>query len=226
MLKRLATMISTALLASIVGHGPAMSAEDDLAFWSLARYQHRFSDVWGAEMQAEVRFNDDISQLDEVLLKPSLRYYFLDKYSLSLGYKHVEKKLGSNEHDIWQELHLEYPSGLFGFHHQFRMEERFINGISGMIPRLTLKSNVSHPLSDDVYLAFWEAAFFNLADKGEGPVSGFEQNRVYGGIGFKLSKAVKLEFGYLWGYERKRTGPNESNHVLQFQLLINTDSRN
>jgi hypothetical protein len=30
--------------------------------------------------------------------------------------------------------------------------------------------------------------------------------------------------GYLWQYERKRTGPDESNHILRLRFLMDSKS--
>jgi hypothetical protein len=71
------------------------------------------------------------------------------------------------------------------------------------------------PLSTLFYFALSEAFRFNLLDKGTGPVSGFEQNRLYAGFGVHASKYLRVELGYLWRYELERTPPNKSDHVIR-----------
>lgn len=61
-----------------------------------------------------------------------------------------------------------------------------------------------------------------LAALDTGPVDGFEQSRLYFGVGRKMTKKLKVEVGYLWNYQCEREGPNLSNHVLRLQFLIDT----
>jgi len=53
-------------------------------------------------------------------------------------------------------------------------------------------------------------------------VDGFEQSRLYFGVGRKMPRKLKVEVGYLWNYQREREGPDLSYHVLRLQFLINT----
>ena len=54
-------------------------------------------------------------------------------------------------------------------------------------------------------------------------MQGFEQNRLYFGVGHRLGLA-KVELGYLWRYERNRNGLDASDHVIRVQLLFDTRS--
>jgi hypothetical protein len=92
------------------------------------------------------------------------------------------------------------------------------------VPRLRYLIHVSHPLgdSDKYYWAAQEAVRFNAASKDTGPVDGFEQSRLYFGVGRKVTRKMKIEVGYLWNYQRKREGENLSNHVLRLQFLVDT----
>jgi hypothetical protein len=48
------------------------------------------------------------------------------------------------------------------------------------------------------------------------------EGQPHAGVGFRANRRLKLEVGYLWQYERQRIGPNESNHVLRMQFLIDS----
>jgi hypothetical protein len=69
------------------------------------------------------------------------------------------------------------------------------------------------------------AVRFNLDNKGEGPVSGFEQSRIYAALGRHFGDHVQFECGYLWRYEEERDGDDRSDHAIHFQLLINTKAK-
>ena len=94
--------------------------------------------------------------------------------------------------------------------------------LSGVIPQLRYLIHAKVPLDRTFYLSFSEVVRYNLTDKGEGPVAGFEQNRVYAGIGFNAGKRARIGFGYLWRYQREPVGPDKSDHVLRLQFLLTT----
>jgi hypothetical protein len=217
--------VAAALLACVT-FAPlsAQSAEQDLNLWSVFSIHHEFDDRWAASFQTEVRAQDDISEMDAVILKPGAYYAFSKVVSLGVGYKWQDKFGEANEHDLWQELYVNHALGDFRLGHQFRMEERFIGDVDGAIARLRYLFHVDHPINEKWYLAASEAIRFNLNDQGEGPVQGFEQNRAYFGVGRRVG-TLNVELGYLWRYERERTGPDASDHVIRFQFHFDTKAR-
>jgi hypothetical protein len=221
-------LLPVLMLVFLLASGRAVAADDDLQFWFPVQVVHPFGDSWTVSMQAEVRLQDDISEFDELVLKPALNYHFNEHWALSLGYKYIDKYDASNEHDIWQELHYNWACKKWSGGHQVRLEERIIDGIDGVLPRIRFLSHIAHPLGDsDWYGTGWGAVRFNLDDKvdssGGGPVSGFEQVRLFAGLGKHLGENTKAEFGYLYRYERERTSPNKSDHVIHLQMVFHTD---
>jgi hypothetical protein len=161
-----------------------------------------------------------------LVCKPAINFHFNETWAFSNGYKYIDKHHGSNEQDIWQECHYNktFDDLVTGF--QVRLEERFIDDLSGVIPRLRLLQHVSHPIGDTpLYLTGFGAVRFNLDDKGEGPVSGFEQSRLYAALGRHIGNQTLFEVGYLWRYEEERDGDDANDHVIHFQLVLNTKAK-
>jgi hypothetical protein len=212
--------IAWALLTCV---SSAKAADDDFQMWVPVQIVHPFGEEWAASMQAEVRLKDDISEFSELVLKPALHYHFEESWVFSAGYKFIDKHEESNEHDPWQEIGLSKTFDDLVTGYQVRIEERLIEDIDGVIPRLRLLAHFSHPIGDSPhYLTGFGAVRFNLDDKGEGPVSGFEQSRVSVALGHHIGDRVQFEVGYLWRYEEERTGEDQSDHVIHFQLILNT----
>jgi hypothetical protein len=203
----------------------AGQAQQDLQLWNLADLQHSFDDRWRSSFQWEIKFADDISEFSELILKPAGTFNFSPKTSVGLGYTYQVKHNDPNEQDIWQELHHTLPIKDVSLTNQFRLEERFLDSISGIIPRLRYLVQAKHPLGSTKYLVASEAIEFNLVDKGQGPVGGFEQNQVYVAIGFKWGKYTRIETGYLWKYERRRDRDDASDHVIRLRFLFGTRGR-
>jgi hypothetical protein len=213
-------------LTLLAAPGTASAFESDvqqkLALWSLAFVNHEYDEHWSTSFQTEVRVKDEVTTLDEAIFKPGGYYRFNDWLELGIGYKYIYKNDGANQNVPWQELYVTHPFQVFGFTHQLRLEERFVQGISGTIPRLRYLIHTTTPLSPLFYFALSEAFRFNLVDKGTGPVSGFEQNRLYAGFGVHASKHLKVELGYLWRFELERDRASKSEHVIRVQLLFAT----
>jgi hypothetical protein len=202
---------------------PASSADQDLQQWSLVFVNQDFGERWAASFQIENRMSDNASEFNELILKPGGYYSFTPELKLGVGYKHQKKNNQHNEEDIWEELF--YTPGDwrgFSWTHQVRLEQRYIGGVSGTIHRLRYLVHAARPFASNPnrYFAASQATRFNLNGQGEGPVQGFEQNRLYFGVGFKTTPRLNIEFGYLWRYERQRDGSNLSDHVIRLQFLL------
>jgi hypothetical protein len=212
-----------AALTLLLGTREAQSADDDLQLWFPVQIVHPFGEDWSASFQTELRLQDDISEFGELVFKPALNYHFDSTWALSVGYKYIDKYQDANEQDLWQEGHFNKDLGDLVTGFQVRLEERFIKDIDGAIPRLRLLEHLSYPIGDSpYYLTGFGAVRFNLDDKGEGPVSGFEQSRIYAALGRHIGNHVQFEAGYLWRHEEERSGDDRSDHAIHFQLIYNT----
>lgn len=221
--RRWLRLVAIVLLTGLFGIQEAESSEPDLQLWMPVQLIHPVGEKWAVSMQAEPRLQDDISEFSQLVLKPALNYHFNETFAFSVGYKWIDKFEDANENDIWQELHInkKFDDLVTGL--QFRLEERFINDIEGGIARLRILQHLSHPIGDGPnYLTGFGAIRFNLNDKGTGPVSGFEQSRIYTALGTHLGNHAQFEVGYLWRYEFERTGSDLNDHAVHFQLVYNT----
>ena len=144
------------------------------------------------------------------------------------GYKWVDRNSTTldDEHALWQELHYKRLFADLSSGFQVRLEERFIQGVDGALPRLRLMQHLSHPIGESRnYVTGFGAIRLNLDEKGDGPPSGLEQTRILFGLGRHIGERIQLEGGYLWQYERERLVENESNHVLRLFLVFNTRAK-
>jgi hypothetical protein len=220
------SVITLALLMVLSFAIPAQSADPDIQLWFPIQLIHPVDEHWELSMQVEPRLENDISDFSQLVYKPAVNYHFNRTFAFSAGYKYIDKYHGSNEQDIWQETHCNKKFDDLATGFQIRLEERFIDDISGVIPRLRFLQHLSHPLGESPnYLTGFGAIRFNLDDKGEGPVSGFEQSRLYTALGRHIGDHVQFECGYLWRYEDERSGTDRSDHAIHFQLLINTKAK-
>jgi len=189
---------------------------------------HQFDSPWAASFQAENRLADNMTSFDELILKPAGYYRLNPVWNLGAGFKYQKKADRANERDIWQEVFITPESSTrFEWLHQIRLEQRFVGGVDGVIPRLRYLLHVKHPLgtSGKRYLVAQNATRFNLASNDTGPPDGFEQNRLYFGVGFHPLPTMRFEIGYLWRFQRQRELSDTNDHVLRLQFLFDTKSR-
>ena len=219
-------VVSFLALVSMIGAPPVGSAEPDLQLWVPVQLIHPVGKKWAVSIQAETRLQDDISEFSQFVLKPAVNYHFNDRFALSVGYKWIDKFEQANENDFWQEFHIirRVDDLVTGF--QIRLEERFINERDGVIPRVRFLEHLSHPIGEGPnYVTGVGAVRFNLSSNGTGPVSGFEQSRLYAALGRHFGKRTQFEVGYLWRYEQERSEPDRSDHAIHFQLIYNTRAK-
>jgi hypothetical protein len=212
-----------ACLVAETGVAQDYGVNTDLQSWNTVRITHPIDEKWSVALQNEARFNDHISRLDEYIIKLYGHYKFSDRTGLSFGYKYIDRPDGPNETDPWAELVLPRFHGGWHLSHQVRFETRLYSGLNGILPRIRYLFNWSRQIGDTPwYWTGFTAVRFNLDEKGEGPVSGFEQVRTTANVGYHIGGHTRLEFGYLYRFERSRGFADLSDHVLHLNLLFTT----
>ena len=132
----------------------------------------------------------------------SLGYKINENHTLYAGYgfQHVLEPLASvptNENRGWQQYNYEVFTPYGGFKLSSRLEERTVNNAGGLALRARQLVRWTYPLNDLWYLIAAEEVFFNLNTVSWGPVAGYDQNRVFAGIGYRFSDTTRAEIGYL-----------------------------
>jgi hypothetical protein len=195
----------------------------DSQMWDTVRITHPVNERWSYSLQNEARLSEDMTHLDEYIVKLYAHHSFTDKLGLSFGLKYIDRPDGPNETDPWAEVVFPRSYNKWQLSHQVRFETRFYSGLSGILPRIRYLFNWSRQLGDSpVYATGFAAVRFNLDEKGAGPVSGFEQVRANAALGIHLGHFTRLEVGYLYRYENSRNVANLSDNVLHINLFFTT----
>jgi len=211
------------LLATTLISANAQEVDSDVQSWNVVRLSVPIKEHWTFALQGEVRLSENITKVDEIVFKAYAHYKFGEKFGLSFGYKYIDRPGASSESDPWQEAVFPRKYGKFHVGHQIRLEERFYDGLEGILPRIRYLINFNRPIGSSIaYVTGFGAVRFNLDEKEAGPVAGFEQFRVNAGVGFHLGGYTRLEIGYLYRYEVIRDEANFSDNVIHFQVLFTT----
>lgn len=170
--------------------------EKELGVWYMYGGSHKFSSKFSLKSLAHFRFFDFGDDLQQLLIRVGGNYKINNTLSATLGYAYLNTDAtfgldggNVNEHRIYEDFNINHKLSELGFAHRFRLEHRFFDTNTSHWIRYQLA--LSHPLSEKWSTYIYDEIFFNF--EGEA----FNQNWFGLGFKYKVSKAVKLQFGYM-----------------------------
>ncbi|WP_024771474.1 DUF2490 domain-containing protein [Aquimarina macrocephali] len=202
-------------------------SQDDTGNWLMYFGTNKISEKFSVHTEVQYR-NHTIApvNVEQLLLRTGLNYHFAENAFATAGYAYISNHIYESErtspeveeHRIWQQLITTNNLGRVKFEHRYRVEERFIK--SDFKTRFRYRLMLFLPLNKPkiekgaLFVGVYDEIFIN------GEEEFFDRNRLYGGLGYQLSKNVNLQTGLL--YQRLR---NTGKAFLQFGVVFNTDLR-
>jgi hypothetical protein len=227
--------IIAALLLVTITLGLAQAETlDDQGLWFLALGQGSFGNAahepaklrWWLDVQA--RFANEADGFTQGIVRPGLGYAITESATVWLGYAWIPTSPASgsdyDEHRIWQQLTWSKPIKRVSFSSRTRLEQRFRDGGSDTGWRLRQFFKVAYALpgNPDVSLIGYDELFFGLNNTDWGASSGFDRNRLFLGVGWRLGESGNsLEIGYLNQFIDSASGTDQMEHILSFNLFLN-----
>ncbi len=212
---------SVALVGIILVARVPEASGDDLQLWSVVTLDQQLHDRVDAGVQTRIRVVGDVSRARDVLLRPFIGWQVLDNLSLDLGYDylHAIQVASRSEHRVWQIAEHTLPLGKFDLRSLVRLDQRFIENVSGVVVRLRFRGRAAYTLNRNWYLAFSDEVFLNLNDRFAGPPQGLEQNRVRAALGWNLGR-VRVEGAYEWHVSARRGRSDANLHVFALEFML------
>jgi hypothetical protein len=205
---------------------PAYAQTTDRQVWTAVSFT---GPVWEDSrllmwFDGHARFSDDAGGLGVSILRPGLGWKVNDKVSLWSGYARVTSDTGSGdieEDRFWQQSTYSLPGFLDGHvSGRTRLEQRWRDIGDGTGWRLRQSFRWSKQISETpLSLVLWNETFVAFNETDWGQQSGYDQNRAFAGVGFKMNERSQIDFGYLNNHIR-RSGPDTSNHNLVVSLSL------
>jgi len=154
--------------------------------------------------EAQARFGEDISRLSQSIVRPGIGYQLDKKNSIWAGYAwiYTTEPFASDavhEHRIWQQYIRNNDYNWIKTSSRTRLEQRFISNVSTVGWRLRQFLGLQLPIKqmNNVFISATEEVFIRLNNTmNDGSNKGFDQNRLFLGLGFKLANNWSLEAGY------------------------------
>ena len=177
----------------------------DFGNWLIYLGNKQFNEKWNWHHEVQYRNYDAIGDLEQLLLRTGIGYNLSDSNSnILLGYGFItsenyvnsEDKVSVNEHRIYQQFIAKQQIGSVKLSHRYRFEQRFVEEDFRMRFRYFLSLNIPLSKKEDANLNKWYLSSYNeIFLNTESSI--FDRNRLYGGLGYRLSKNVKFELGYM-----------------------------
>ncbi len=221
-------VVLTGMVWLSLGISPgARAAESDTQHWSLLVINKQFSRRWLGYFEVQPRIGEHIGALDRLLIRPAFGYRITPKLSVWQGYGWTPQFRPDfrGEHRLFQQLLYEDTVGRVSLTSRTRLEERLIENVGGASLRFRSMLRGSLPISADRkwLLIGYDEFFWNLNSPDGGPVSGFDQNRLFLGLGRQVNPQTRVETGYLLNLiNAPDPAPNRRLHVwvVQFTLQL------
>ncbi len=177
----------------------AMGQESGPGNWLIYIGSKQLNSKWNLHHEIQYRNYNAIGDLEQLLLRTGLGYKIGKSSNLLLGYGYInsenftgngDEQITVEEHRIFQQFITKGTIGSVGIQHRYRFEQRFVESDFKTRFRYFLGLNV--PFKDSKY---YVSAYNEIFLNGESNV--FDRNRIYGGLGYKIKKGIKIELGYM-----------------------------
>ena len=222
------------LIATLLISCRTFAQENRFSGWAALFNSQRFSPKWGVSFDAQFRSASHYDYLQNILLRPSVNYYFDKNKMAALGYSYIATngraaggaKTFRPESRIWEQLIINTKIGKTStLQHRFRLEQRYVGNTTNkndhyFAQRLRYFARAVVPFKKDStfskgpFLGLQNEVFVNVQNKNRVNKHFFDQNRAYVAVGYRLHKRADVEFGYLNQYV-KQAETYFFNHVLQ-----------
>ena len=199
--------------------------------WFFLNHQQKIAGKLSLLADIQIRSGPRSSQFDNVLLRPGLLYGFSEKHEVGLGYTwfaswdHQEQDPERlDENRIWEQYTLSLDIGMAKLDQRLRLEQRFIDQDSEepFSQRLRYYVRAKRPFemtpefTQGLFGVLQNELFLNVQHKDRINGSHFDQNRIYGSIGYRFSKKIDVEMGYILRHQLAETWATD--HILQVIL--------
>ncbi|MDR6514573.1 DUF2490 domain-containing protein [Chryseobacterium camelliae] len=177
--------------------------KNDLGAWYMYFGNNKISKRLNWHNEIQYRSFDGGTDLEQLLIRTGIGYDLSENNNnILLGYGFIlsqpymdGEKQENIEHRIFQQYITKQKFGRFNIQHRYRLEERFLEEDFRMRFRYYLNFNIpinnKEMLPKTFYASVYNEIFLHL----DSPA--FDRNRVYGALGYVISKNLRIEAGYM-----------------------------
>lgn len=212
----------------------ALATESDEGLWTVFTSTNAFpsngSDGrWHYWFDAQARYFDLGSGVNQYLVRPGVGYQVSDSLSAWAGYARlrVRNRSGNviDENRYWQQLSWtagHWNGGTLSM--RTRLEQRSLSSGDDLGVVLRVLAKYVRPVGNEGkrYMSLGIEPFIDLKDTDWGGDAGLGQNRLSIGLGWRVSGKLTIEAGYMNQFAWVDGGENRMNHlgVINFKMKL------
>lgn len=217
---------SLALATPLLAWTAPASAQDDFQQWLQLGAKVDLADKIVLQDEIVARFSDDRGGLYEIENSLLLGYKLSDKVTAWAGYVHNPNYAAGDftvmERRAREQVTIDNFAKIGGasLSARLRLEQRWRDGVDGTAWRARPYVKLGVPLGGKAAptLNLTAEPFINLNNTAFQGVDGLERVRSAASLSFPVSKALKIEAGYLNQHRFVRNGPDTDEHALTVSL--------
>lgn len=183
-----------------------IAQESNLGNWLIYIGNKKINSQWNLHHEVQYRNYNAIGDMEQLLLRTGIGHNLTENNNnLLLGYGFIQsqnyvtgmaEKVTVNEHRIFQQFITKQAIGKVGVQHRYRFEQRWVENQDFKLRfRYFLAVNVPIHQFDDTGRSLYASAYNEIFINNTG--TKFDRNRLYGGLGYRLSSKLRLELGYM-----------------------------
>lgn len=212
------------------------AAQTENTGWLFISYTQKVSEKFDVLADFQLRSSDQLSDFSALLFRTALNYNINKKHAVALGYaflgkreeNEMEVKVFNPEHRIYEQYLFNFNTKRTEWTLRFRLEQRFINqekqtdfsqrARGFLAAQIPLIANAD--FSKGIYTGIQNELFLTVQNKNKVNGRMFDQNRSFASLGYRWSKKIDTEFGYLFWSQKDDEGYAKTN---VWQLMITTN---
>lgn len=216
---------------------------DNANAWFNLNGEVELAPRWFVDYDLSLRRHGPVERWQQLLPRGAVRYQLNPGVRLSWGYAFAETwpygelpvAFRFPEHRMWEQLQTGHAVGRVGVTHRYRLEQRWLGRVAledgeervqnwvrtnRIRYRVLATIPLQGPTADDgeFYATAGDELFVSWGANVQSNV--FDQNRVIASLGFRISRQLRLEAGYIEQLLAKANGRDlERNHTLTMAVF-------
>jgi hypothetical protein len=163
--------------------------------------------------------------LSGVVNQDAIGYRFDEHHSVYVGYafQYTTPPLArrdTTENRAWEQHTFAMPTSVGRLQLRSRLEQRTVNIGPGAAVRFRELIGLNYPLDKSWSLVASNEAFINLNTVDWGPVAGFDQNRLFLGVGYQFDATFRTEIGYMNQYIDRDLTYDRSFNLVNLNFFV------
>lgn len=178
------------------------SQDSNLGNWLIYFGNKKINQKLNWHNEVQYRNYNAIGDLEQLLLRTGVGLNLTENNNnLLLGYGYIlsqnytgnaDEKVDVQEHRIYQQfITKQNINDRVSIQHRYRFEQRFVEDNFKVRFRYFLGLNIPLNSEKKLYLSAYNEIFLNSKD------NVFDRNRLYGGLGYRVSGDFRFELGYM-----------------------------